>query len=480
MKAGFHLNSPNKKAKVAGKPIRGSIMPPIVSPVDSMVLLQQTIGNQAVGKLIQTKFKIGQTNARQHQSLPTVRQNLNSLSRLPQEIIQRQEVTSESNYRFDNYQVTASDLNDSYIISRFNSMSVTDLRKYQQRVSDAGVVSYLSGLIESKLKSAKNMERESYLSDVKEAIKQMNDKFLGEKTLSNVLFPMFERMAQKDNVAWKDELGNETPGKSITYRPLGKSAKKIKLKLLLDETVPQKDTPRGHYDDSQGIVRLFVKRCSTVDAIRETLFHEGIHASIAILQTMAPAKLGNLKDTAIQALSTAIAMTDKVKSLILFLTNLSDSVNKVRRKQGKIDITSDEIETTAKFLWEEILVRAETFYFELLHWMDKRQGTAPAPNYLEEKNVKYYLRQSGTFTDDDFTNLAAKDHIQTIRNFLRCNMRMLIKRRGVTNQYVPHPSEPKAILVTGVRAKIPLGPMGEQYIEPSFLKEIEESAKTLP
>ncbi len=273
-------------------------------------------------------------------------------------------------------------------------------------------------------------------------------------------------------------MGNETAGKGITFTTPGKTKKTIKLKLVLDEADPRKQKFAGHFDSSKGEIVIFVQRSKTIDSIRRTLFHEGLHFAVHIMQTYGAAALGGEQDIAIKTLESHLSMTNEIVKLRGILKQLNHSLNAARTERGDQIVNDSQIESASKELWEEIAVRAETFYFELLHWMEKRsrRDNPPTPHYL--RDVKSYLKNFGVVTDRDLSRLTPKDEelIGRIRKFLLYRQRLLIKRRGVINLYVPHPLEPKIRVIITHPRRPKIGPMGTiPVFDP--LKKIEESTK---
>ena len=325
-----------------------------------------------------------------------------------------------------------------------------------------------------------DFDRTAYLTLVQEAVQQLEGQTTGEKTLSDVLLPLMKELAKEENVTWKDADGTETPGQEISYKPPGTGSKKIKLRLVLDEADPEKEKRQGLFSASEGKIVLFVHRNGSAEDIRETLFHEGLHLAVSVLETQEAKALGDPADVAVKALETNLGHTDNIEAVERQLQSLSDSVNKRRSDRGEDRITTEAVEGAARYLWEEITVRAETFYFELQKWFDTgtEKDKQPFPNYLGEKSLKQtYLKSSGLLTDADLSGLSSDEEaiIGRLANFLTYRQWYLIKGRGVINAYAPDPGAPLVIFSTDL-PEFDIGPIIRlEDLEPDFLKKIEES-----
>jgi hypothetical protein len=365
------------------------------------------------------------------------------------ETVQRNPFPHGTNYRFDTYRVTESDLADPDIVARFEALTAQGLAVYRERVQDPAVVAYLDHLM--ALKSMFTMDRPEYLSLVQAAVKQMEDAGLAERTLSDVLAPLLSELAQPSRVVWRNEFGIEAGGKPFRFKPPGKGAKKINLRLVLDEADPKKEKRAGFFDSSAGQIVVVVRRNATVDSIRETLFHEGLHLAMEVLHGQGAAALGGTKDPAVHALEGGLNHPAEIEKLKDMLAVLQGSLNLSRQARNdpvlpdRLADGRERVVVASTELWEEILVRAETFYFELLRWLGSGDPGQPSPNYLGAEGLKdVYLTTFHMLTDADLKALTdeQKELIERMARFLLYRTRALIKARGVINLYVPHPLEP--------------------------------------
>jgi hypothetical protein len=385
-----------------------------------------------------------------------------------------------TNYRFDTHQVTGADLSDADIIERFNSMSIDGLRAYMRLTTDGDVLMYIEKVITAKSleksKAAAQVDRADYLSKVHDAVQASKVAALADKTLSGMLFPLLEQLADAKHVIWRDAAGAETVGKTVAFKPSGKGAKTMNITLVLDEADPDKEKRNGYFDASAGRIVLFVRNRPAVDGIRETLYHEGTHMTAHIIESQGEAAIGGKAATAAKSFEGLLNKTAEIETLKGSLERLRLSINSSRGRRAEPRLEPAMAESTAKFLWEEIAVRAETFFFEVLRYESAEGGEKPQPNYLNKESLKStYLKAAGFLTDSDLAGLTADDDtaIGLISQFLLYRMRSLIMARGVRREYVPHPLEPKEIDIR-IAPTIPdPGPIIKlEDLKPDFLKKI--------
>lgn len=434
---------------------------------NQLLRLHRSVGNRAVGQFLQAKLNPVQISGAS-----------------PGPMIQRSPFPQGTNYRFDTYAITESDLHDKDIIARLESLPVELLRNYRDRNLDPGVRLYLGRLIAIKEDADLERQRPDYLKKVQAAVTQIGEPGTAAETLSDVLSPLLKQLSKEVNVTWRSQYGAEHRGKGFSFKPPGKGSKKLKLTLVLDEANPEREKRAGYFNSANGEIVLIVRRLPTVDEIRETLFHESLHMAIDVLETQGGAALGPPKDKAIAAIQTDLSRTKDQENLKRTLTNFQKSLNDTRRARNAPELTQEDIDRTTKGLWEEMVVRAETFYFELQYWGQSQStgGSPPTPNYLMIDGLRdTYLNQAYRFINDaDIANLSEeqKSILMQLFNFLRYAMRSMIKARGVSNLYAPSPFEPKTSFLIKERSFEDPGPIVPlESLQPDFLKETVESVK---
>jgi hypothetical protein len=325
---------------------------------------------------------------------------------------------------------------------------------------------------------AAQVDHADYLSKVHDAVQASKVAALADKTLSSMLFPLLEQLADSKHVIWRDAAGAETAGTPVAFKPSGKGAKTMKITLVLDEADPEKEKRNGYFDASAGRIVLFVRNRPTVDGIRETLYHEGTHMTAHIIESQGEAAIGGKAATAAKSFEGLLNKTAEIQTLKGSLDRLRLSINSSRGRRAEPRLEPAMAESTAKFLWEEIAVRAETFFFEVLRYESVEGGEKPQPNYLNKESLKStYLKAAGFLTDSDLGALSSDDDapIELISKFLLYQMRSLIMARGVSREYVPHPLEPKSppVFVTGRPSLPDPGTIIKlEDLQPDFLKKI--------
>ena len=308
--------------------------------------------------------------------------------------------------------------------------------------------------------------RNTYLSLVRLSIIWFSNQLRARKTLSGMLKNMYTMLARSGNVRWKSSTGVVTVGSVVRYRPPGRGARPINLQLELNEANPRTEQRAGYFDAANNKIVIFVHKTKTMGELRRTLFHEGMHLAVHILKTQRAAALGSPKSVAVKALRKSLSRTKEIATLKKRLLTLNTELNKRRSARGVALITASTVDTTAQGLWEEIVVRAETFYYEILPWLKTgaRRGSRPIPNYLDRKSLKKtYLKTYNFINDADLRNLTVQETrmIGIIYSFLYWKLRDLIKQRGVGNAYISRAKHPntKVYTIRGRRPLPALGPM---------------------
>jgi hypothetical protein len=384
-----------------------------------------------------------------------------------------------TNYRFDTHHLTKADLTDPDIIARFDEMSIDGLRAYMRLTTDGDVLMYIDKVITAKSieksKAAAHVDRADYLSKVHDAVQQPKVEALTNKTLSSMLFPLLEQLADSKHVIWRDAAGTETRGTPVAFKPSRKGAKTMNITLVLDEADPEKEKRNGLFDASAGRIVLFVRNRPTVDGIRATLYHEGTHMTAHIIESQGEAAIGGKAGPAAKSFEGLLNKTAEIETLKGSLERLRLNINSSRGRRGEATLEPARAESTAKFLWEEIAVRAETFFFEVLRFESVEGGEKPEPNYLSTESLKStYLKDAGFLAESDLGALSSDDEaaIGLISRFLLYRMRSLIMARGVRREYVPHPLEPKVVIHTERPIPDP-GPIIKlEDLQPDLLKKI--------
>ena len=352
-----------------------------------------------------------------------------------------------TNYRFDTHHVTADDLTDPDIIARFESLSVESLRRYEKRVADDAVKSYVLNLIGIKERAERFANRPNYYQMVQEAVLGLEGAELADRTLSGLLLPLLKELSHTSRVTWRDDLGAETGGKAFVFKPPGKDAKPIKLRLVLDEGDPWLSKRAGHFVESKGEIALLVRANPTVKAIRETLFHEGLHLAAFVMRSQGKAALGTENEKGAEALEQGLNQTAMKADLKNRLELLRVEVNKNRSQRGVPAIAATEVDSLVPLLWEEIVVAAETSYFEIIRSIGIED--TPAPDYMSLDSVKIYLEHYRFMSKSDMDALTEPEikRIVILQEFINLKIRALIKARGLTNEFIPRSTAPRTIFV---------------------------------
>lgn len=299
------------------------------------------------------------------------------------------------------------------------------------------------------------IDHDSYLQKVREGVEQLEGKITAKETLSGIFLPLFRKLVTPEYVWWKSNSPQRmlTGGKWYKFLSPGKSPRKkpINLRILLDEIDPEKEKFGGHYDPSDGTIQVTVRRNDTVEKITATLYHEALHMVTHLIETQGAAVIGDPKNVAIKTLAENMAMTGEIDQLKGYIKLLNDNLNpgRINRSEKVVDATT--IDDAARNLWNEDIVRAETYFFQIQHLLEKgeRRNLPSSIQYPTVDDVKKYLQQFHVLTVTDLPHLSPEDVqlIDTIRVFRTYRLRMLLKRRGVSNQFLSHPLAPEPFYI---------------------------------
>jgi len=242
---------------------------------------------------------------------------------------------------------------------------------------------------------------------VQEAVASLDEKEIADRTLSDLLFPLLTELSRPSRVTWRNDLGAETGGKPFAYKPLGKGARRIPLRLVLDEADPKVQPVGGYYNDSRHEIVLIVRHNPTVADIRETLFHEGIHLALAIMRSQGKAALGDEHDPAIESLDRAINKSTAIADMKNRLELLRRDLNISRKQRSLADVPATTTDTVAPELWEEAVVFAATSYLKLLRVVGTDEHAQA--DYFTFDTMKLYLEHYGFMTKADLGALTEEE-----------------------------------------------------------------------
>ncbi len=324
--------------------------------------------------------------------------------------------------------------------------------------------------------------RASYAQMVRDAIAQINNELLASNTFSDTLGPFFQQLARDNAIVWRSGDGSETPGSGGDLQLQGGTPgpSSVHYRLIIAEGMDEHFN--GLHSSSNRTITLNRDNLTTVEAIRRTLYHEGIHMLSDILTNRGADAIGGTSDVSVQALYNNLHHREK-PNLRRWIEFIRNNVNARRTATGVAEIPESAIDPIVDFLWDEISTRAETYYFELQIWLGEQRRLSdglPNRNYFSVESLKRYLKLGGFLSQDDIDNLQEEDNllIDSLQGRLLNNQWYLIKGRGVANVHIPYPGEPEMTIIRPERIRPDLGPIN-RLEPPSFLDEIIEDAREL-
>jgi hypothetical protein len=300
-----------------------------------------------------------------------------------------------------------------------------------------------------------SVDRDNYLQMVNQAIQQMGGQFLAVETLTGFIQPILHTMVAQ--VIWQDEHGNTQYGGSDVQVPLpGMPPVTLNLRLILNdqpqpqqggEFVPEESTRRG-------TIVAFIRDNPDVNSLTNTLFHEALHMMVWIIHSFGATRVhSNMLRTrrAIGALD--VSRFGSQRSVLrAHLDALRMFVNTKRGNDDQIDDAN--LDEVARWLLEEVLVRAETEVFQLALQVERSQAEREAimfqetPRRVEEGGGgsvaevdqimvdRYIFEYSQVFRPGDRDEgYYVQDILRTITQFLASFFEERVSSRFSTSPY---------------------------------------------
>ncbi len=266
-----------------------------------------------------------------------------------------------------------------------------------------------------------SVSQATYRGLVNTAIASIGGNLVNNETLASTVQPILTAMA--GNLRWKDAQGNITGGGPIQHT-IGTNTLNLTL-ILSDDPDPLRPNglfhhAAGNMTDAQ--IELFIRKCPTADDIALTLYHESMHmASWLINRPTSALNVRAVGRTGPSGAAGTLNLTRyaaQIANVRLHLDALAQSVN--GRRASTAQITSAELDTTARWLVEEVTVRSETEVFRQAQATQQilampRGGVlvySPptlSPSINSNMVDRYVFDFSGVFLPSDRAGLTASD-----------------------------------------------------------------------
>ena len=308
-----------------------------------------------------------------------------------------------------------------------------------------------------------------YLQLVQSAIQKMSGSIVTGNTLAGEINPILSAMLGK--VTWRDEKGVYHGGGTVPHTLSLKPPVRLKLQLILDDDPNPPDAGRFTDDGTSGILIVRIRNNADAGELTKTLFHEALHMMSWFINKFGYSPTSNPSAPETRALQ-ASRRAAPVRTAHAWLQRLADSVNS-RRASGQDRLNEDQVQSTAEWLVEEVVVRTETEVFRLASEAQQAQqshrGTliigTPQNVEVRVKEIDNYLFDlSDRFLPTDRAGLDAGDQdvLAKLAEILDSYLRDSVKRRFSTYPY------------TTERPTAPLPPLSPTLpSKPSFLPKIQ-------
>jgi hypothetical protein len=276
--------------------------------------------------------------------------------------------------------------------------------------------------------AAFSVNRAQYLRLVTRALRNLGGRLVAGTTFAGFIQPILRAMLAQ--VTWRDSAGTDHGGGAIRHTLPGTPPLALNLRLILDDTAnPQRAGQFRHTGTTDGIMFVLVRNSGTAQALTEVLYHEALHmVSWIINRPGGRARIAGVPRQAIRGLQMS-RLTTQIAGIRRRLGVLAQSVNARRQAAGGTRISSASLDRMARWLMEEVQVRAETEVFQqfLQVQQQRRQRGGRGRIYMLTSQYgsintrvidRYVFDYSRVFVAADRTGLTTTDR-QTLRQLTR-------------------------------------------------------------
>ncbi len=273
-----------------------------------------------------------------------------------------------------------------------------------------------------------SVNRAQYLRRVNQALQNLGGRLVAGNTFAGFVQPILRAMLAQ--VTWRDSAGTDHGGGVIRHTLPGRPPLALNLRLILDDkATPQRAGQFRHTGATDGILSVLVRNNGTAQALTEVLYHEALHmVSWIINRSGGAARIAGAPSRAIRGLQMS-RLTTQIAGIRRQIGALAQSVNARRQAAGGTQITSAGLDRMARWLMEEVQVRAETEVFQqfLQVQQQRRQRGGRGRMYMLTRQYgsinarvvdRYVFDYSRVFEPADRTGLTISDR-QTLQQLTR-------------------------------------------------------------
>lgn len=261
--------------------------------------------------------------------------------------------------------------------------------------------------------------RATYERLVRRAVQNLLGRLLRSTTFAPVVQPILQSLLAQ--VVWRDSAGTEHDGAAVTYTVPGTRGTTLNLTMILDDMINPPEAGQFQHSGTSGRLSVRVRSSATVEALTEVLYHESMHMMSWIIGRYGVAAAPGIEMRAVRGLELGRFST-QIVGIRRELDNLARTVNARRRASSRDQITANQLDQAARWLMEEVQVRAETEVFQLALQVEQQRG-ARARVYMPTRQYgsinldtvnRYVFEFSHTFTPEDRRGMT-EDERRTLR-----------------------------------------------------------------
>jgi len=315
----------------------------------------------------------------------------------------------------------------------------------------------------------------NYEQLVRRALGSLSGRLLRGATFAPLVQPILQSMLAR--VVWRDSHGIDHGGGAFVYSVPGTSGTSLNLTMVLDDKVNPSEAGLFRHSGTDGHLFVRVRRNTTTEALTEVLYHESMHMMSWIINTYGRTAAPGVPARAVRGLERR-RFASRIAGIRRELDSLAQGVNARRRTGGRAQITASQLAQTARWLMEEIQVRAETEVFQQALQVEQ-QRRARARVYMATRQygsinlamvTRYVFEYSRTFTPADRTGMTPGEQriLRTLTQILEGFFQLHVRRRFSLRAYTM--TIPRARPTFTPR---PLSP-------PSFTERIGEATRREP
>lgn len=281
-----------------------------------------------------------------------------------------------------------------------------------------------------------SVDRVAYEQLVRRALQNLSGRLQRSTTFAPVVQPILQSMLAQ--VVWRDSGGTDHGGGSFTYTVPGTTGTRLNLTMILDDMINPPQAGQFQHSGTDGRLFVRVRRNTNVEELTEVLYHESLHMMSWMINTYGSAAAPGVERRAVRGLELS-RFTTQIAAIQRELETLAQSVNTRRRASRRDPITTQQLARTARWLMEEVQVRAETEVFQQALQVEQ-QRRARARVYITTQQYgsinlatvsRYVFEFSNTFTPEDRNGMTEDERraLRTLTEILEGFFQLHVRRR---------------------------------------------------